>query len=101
LRGVLISEGDVIHLTTNDRKMLSRARIVWPEPSAESLLCERLRARNAALIDEQAKLLRIQTQLIEQRDYWYRCCRRAIVAAALLTAGWAICEWLRSSMSVR
>lgn len=70
-------------LTTNDRLLLKKAGIEWD--SAAEIEDRRLRARMAS-IDERNRLLRIQVDLIAQRDYWYRWCRRLAIALGLVVA---------------
>jgi hypothetical protein len=82
-------------LTTTDRLFLLRNHIALEEPAVdEKTAYERVLKRNFQLMGEQDELLGIQTRLIQQRDYWYRCCRRAIIFATLLSACVVIREFL-------
>lgn len=84
----------MINLTTYDRNFLKAAKVDVAEPSPRADLLDRMVEANLSLRRENERLLKAQGGLIGQRDYWYRCCRMAVVFGVLTAAAWLLREIL-------
>jgi hypothetical protein len=85
----------VIDLTTGDRSFLQAIHVAAFAPETpEEIAAMKMIRRHGQLMDKITELEAANLELREDRHYWYRCCRAAIVFAVVLAACWGIREVL-------